>query len=236
MRRCRNPTNYHVLPGTTPADRVGVHEDDLVTFWAQLVMTYIVVAYTVMAYIFMAYIVMAYIAMAYIVVASIAMAYIVVASTYNCLHSYGLYIVMARVVMTYRYYPADRFGVHKDDLVTFGRDSWGFVTVNVYLNDIRPEDSGRTRFYRDRHGEFIASAGGPLLSMQRSKVYVNSMDRWMSRWEGWKPRALPTGQRFPLFFSQSIFFPQFWQQFCNICDGWILLPLRCLPCDASAVL
>lgn len=59
-----------------------------------------------------------------------------------------------------KYFPGQRFKPHKDDLLTFGRDRCTLMTVNIYLNDLLPEQAGRTRFFLRRGGEAVDVAGG----------------------------------------------------------------------------
>lgn len=59
-----------------------------------------------------------------------------------------------------KYYAGDQFGAHFDSEYISNDGLLSFFTVNAYLNDLGPEQKGRTRFYERRAGPVVASAGG----------------------------------------------------------------------------
>jgi len=60
-----------------------------------------------------------------------------------------------------KYFPGEQFGAHCDTTFTLSSSKQSFLTVNVYLNDLGKEQCGRTRFYKGRGGQSVASTGGP---------------------------------------------------------------------------
>lgn len=59
-----------------------------------------------------------------------------------------------------KYYSGDCFQKHADQLALLNSESCSFLTVNVYLNDLLPDQAGRTRFFADRAGDVVDAAGG----------------------------------------------------------------------------
>jgi len=64
-----------------------------------------------------------------------------------------------------KYFAGEHFEKHVDSLQCFGPDRFSLLTVNVYLNDLLPEQHGRTRFFLARDGDSVASAGGTAGSL-----------------------------------------------------------------------
>ena len=60
-----------------------------------------------------------------------------------------------------KYFQGERFDTHKDSMVEFDCDKCTLLTVNMYLNELTQEQNGRTRFFLERHGEPVCTAGGP---------------------------------------------------------------------------
>jgi len=60
-----------------------------------------------------------------------------------------------------KYFAGDGFGIHIDKPTIYEHDICSIYTVNIYLNDLSPEQGGYTNFYRKlTGGKPIASAGG----------------------------------------------------------------------------
>jgi len=47
-----------------------------------------------------------------------------------------------------KYFAGDAFGIHVDKPTVFGKENCSIYTVNIYLNDLEPEQGGRTRFFK----------------------------------------------------------------------------------------
>lgn len=60
-----------------------------------------------------------------------------------------------------KYFPGEGFALHVDKPTIFSTDKCSILTVNIYLNDLTPEQGGRTRFFEKMlGGKPIAFAGG----------------------------------------------------------------------------
>lgn len=61
-----------------------------------------------------------------------------------------------------KYYKSEGFAGHVDKPTIYEQDRLTILTVNIYLNDLTPEQKGRTRFFASNkpRAEVVASAGG----------------------------------------------------------------------------
>ena len=60
-----------------------------------------------------------------------------------------------------KYYPGERFAAHHALMVSFSPRRGTFITLNIYLNDLDPEQYGRTLFYAAAESTTpVDSAGG----------------------------------------------------------------------------
>jgi hypothetical protein len=60
-----------------------------------------------------------------------------------------------------KYYAGQGFAIHVDKPTIYEHERCSILTVNVYLNDLEPEQGGLTRFFRRMTGgQPVASAGG----------------------------------------------------------------------------
>jgi predicted 2-oxoglutarate/Fe(II)-dependent dioxygenase YbiX len=72
-----------------------------------------------------------------------------------------------------KYCDGEGFMVHVDKPTVYEKERMSILTVNIYLNDLPPEQGGRTRFYRKINGKPVASAGGcagSLVLFQQSNM------------------------------------------------------------------
>jgi len=60
-----------------------------------------------------------------------------------------------------KYFAGQGFAIHVDKPTVFEHDRCSVLTVNIYLNDLKPEQGGLTRFFRKMTGgQIVATAGG----------------------------------------------------------------------------
>lgn len=60
-----------------------------------------------------------------------------------------------------KYYAGQGFAIHVDKPTVFEHEKCSILTVNIYLNDLLPEQGGLTRFFRRMTGgQPVASTGG----------------------------------------------------------------------------
>jgi hypothetical protein len=60
-----------------------------------------------------------------------------------------------------KYYPGEGFAIHVDKPTIYEKEICSIYTVNIYLNDLSPEQGGLTRFFTKMiGGNLVASAGG----------------------------------------------------------------------------
>ena len=72
-----------------------------------------------------------------------------------------------------KYFPDEGFALHVDKPTVFSNDECSILTVNIYLNDLTPEQGGRTRFFEKMvGGKPIAFAGGKAGSIAIFKQAV----------------------------------------------------------------
>jgi len=64
-----------------------------------------------------------------------------------------------------KYFKGEAFMVHVDKPTVYEPTRQSILTVNMYLNDLRPEQGGRTRFYQRINGKPVAAAGGSAGSL-----------------------------------------------------------------------
>ena len=59
-----------------------------------------------------------------------------------------------------KYFPGDRFAPHSDASISFSPHKATMMTLNIYLNDLDPEQHGRTLFYATAATKPVDVAGG----------------------------------------------------------------------------
>jgi len=64
-----------------------------------------------------------------------------------------------------KYFKGEAFMVHVDKPTVYEPERMSILTVNMYLNDLSPEQGGRTRFYTKINGKPVAAAGGSAGSL-----------------------------------------------------------------------
>jgi hypothetical protein len=64
-----------------------------------------------------------------------------------------------------KYFKGEAFMVHVDKPTVYEPTRQSVLTVNIYLNDLVPEQGGRTRFYQKINGKPVAAAGGSAGSL-----------------------------------------------------------------------
>ena len=65
-----------------------------------------------------------------------------------------------------KYLKSDRFGAHCDAWFERSADEVSMYTVNVYMNDVRAQDGGATRFFRARQPALGGGSEPPVVSVQ----------------------------------------------------------------------
>jgi len=72
-----------------------------------------------------------------------------------------------------KYFAGEGFALHVDKPTVYEKDTCSILTVNIYLNDLLPEQGGRTRFFRKMTGGTpVASVGGLAGSVMLFKQAV----------------------------------------------------------------
>lgn len=60
-----------------------------------------------------------------------------------------------------KYFAGDGFAIHVDKPTIYEKEVLSIYTVNIYLNDLTPEQAGRTRFFtKMTGGKLVDAAGG----------------------------------------------------------------------------
>jgi len=60
-----------------------------------------------------------------------------------------------------KYFKGEGFALHVDKPTVYEKEICSIYTVNIYLNDLKPEQGGKTRFYtKMMGGNIVASVGG----------------------------------------------------------------------------
>jgi len=72
-----------------------------------------------------------------------------------------------------KYFAGEGFALHVDKPTVFEKEKCSILTVNIYLNDLKPEQGGLTRFFTKMvGGKLVASAGGVAGSVMLFKQAV----------------------------------------------------------------